>query len=243
MVAAVGIDLAWKEPGITGLCVLNDGILKRWDADVYSNTALTEIVHGIDCERCIVTIDAPLEVPNESGIRSCERAFKKTKIHGHYLSVLGSNRAFLSRQFGSIRGELLLQGLVSDRISVYETFPSASVVGMFGRRIPYKFSAGKTKAGVIAGMGTLLNSFRKHERFSTFAGELDSHVSHPLSLAKTRTELKYLEDKVDAFICAYTAWQLSVFDNKVRIVKEGQDDGSIVFSYFDTPVFVGGNLE
>ncbi len=236
MVAAIGIDLAWKESGLTGLCVISKGVIRHWNASAYSNRDLLDIVHSIEFDRCVVTIDAPLVVPNETGIRSCERVFKKMGIHGHFLSVLGSNRTFLMKQFGSIRGELLLDDLTSEKVQVWETFPSASVVGMFGRRIPYKFSTGKTKTGVIKGMHMLLESFQRSERFSRFAGALDVHLRQPLAHAKTGRELKFLEDKIDAFVCAYTAWQLSAGDDQVGIAKGDLQDGSIVFSCFSTPV-------
>lgn len=232
---SIGIDLAWKENGDSGIAILVDKNLVLWQVSAFTNDDLVDILDPYLDQAAIIAIDAPLFVPNENGMRSCELEFKKQRISGLKISILGSNRRFLLNQFGTIRGENLVATLQlklpnGSNSQFLETFPTASTVGIFGERIPYKFSAAKTKAGVITGMSRLIEMMMEHSWFSQYDEQIHSRISKHLVGKSSRSDLKELEDLLDALICVYTSWQtINAPDGVVRCSGD-KKDGEIVYS-------------
>ena len=106
----VGIDLAWTKKRPSGLCILNDsGQILFWETALLRDKDIVDVIQKYNDGTLQIAIDAPLVVPNENGSRPCDRLFRKHRVHGHALGIFVSNRAFLNKTYGMIRGELLTQ--------------------------------------------------------------------------------------------------------------------------------------
>ncbi|MCD2137502.1 DUF429 domain-containing protein [Salinicoccus halitifaciens] len=209
----VGIDLAWTYKNETGICILDDaGRVVHLDAQVYTNKELLEIIKTHHDGDMIIAVDAPLVVNNEGGSRGAEGEMMRAKINGHRLRAFNANRNYFLKVFGEIRGETLMHmirdaipdsriGFGHDGTSIVETFPTGIIAGLFPEIAPvkYKRKPKATAEETVLEMGRLLERF---SRLKTREGDiLDSRLS--INEITTGASLKHLEDKVDAFLCAF----------------------------------------
>ena len=78
----VGIDLAWGSTARTGLAAVDPtGRLLR-STSVVSDEEIDDWLAGLPGPVGVVAVDAPLEVPNATGTRACERAL--ASAYGRY---------------------------------------------------------------------------------------------------------------------------------------------------------------
>jgi predicted RNase H-like nuclease len=150
----IGIDLAWSMRHCSGGAVIRDGRLVEARGDLTSLEEIVEFVtnHLSPVAGAVVAVDAPLRVPNLTGIRPCERElnadWRRFQAGAH-----PANRGILARD-GSVRGEALVDLLVSrhrfveattiprrspDRL-ICEIYPHPAHVSLFGleRTLKYK---------------------------------------------------------------------------------------------------------
>jgi predicted RNase H-like nuclease len=205
---AIGLDLAWSRGKSTGACAV--GI----DGTIVDEALLgpdDDIVAWVDRHaggRCAVAIDAPIRVPNETGRRVCEREVASA-YGGRHAGPHPSNRGLHMRNFGVIRGEEIAAALGrlgfggpwdgSDR-TVLEVFPHPAIVEAFGldRRLAYK-------------RGRLAERRSGLRRLAVLVATL-AEADPPLVGGRVRIDddmtgrqLKDLEDRLDARICAWVA--------------------------------------
>lgn len=209
----VGIDLAWTYKNETGICIIDDeGRVIHLDAKVYTNKELLEIIKLHHEGDMIIAVDAPLVVNNDGGSRGAEGEMMRAKINGHRLRAFNANRNYFLKVFGEIRGETLMHmiqdampdiriGFSHDGSSIVETFPTGIIAGLFPEIAPvkYKRKPKATAEETVLEMGRLLERFNKLET-------KEGVISDPgLSIGEAATvkSLKHLEDKVDAFLCAF----------------------------------------
>jgi len=103
-----GIDLAWSTRNGSGITILKGDEIKaeHISSDILfsDEEIINYIKEKIGKENCIIAIDAPLVVPNESGRRVAEELvgvlFREYNTGAH-----PSNRKRLSSWTGKIRGE------------------------------------------------------------------------------------------------------------------------------------------
>lgn len=213
----IGIDLAWTYKKETGICVLDEtGEVQTLESKIFSNQ---ELLHRIDQyahETLAVAVDAPLVVKNETGSREAERALMKSRIHGHRLFAFMASRRFLINNFGEIRGEKLAEEILSGfsrmdfRISlesgkstIMESFPTGICLGLFPDIAPVKYKR-KSKIPYEETknqMERLLDRLKELEYQGTVKGLSSKLFSKGFELNKKNH--KPMEDKVDAFLCAY----------------------------------------
>lgn len=208
----VGLDLAWGEKNQTGVAVVDaDGRLlhvgvAQNDADIEAAIAL----HTGD--ECLVAIDAPLIVPNESGARPCETALS----HDFTKFDAGARPAYRGRpEFDPPRGEVLANRLDLDmdphsraKRRAIEVFPHPATVVLF--RLPKILTYKRGEFDIrkrellqlmthIEGLDNASPRLRVNRNPSWV--ELRKRVE-----AATRPgHLDRDEDPVDAVICAYVA--------------------------------------
>lgn len=211
----IGIDLAWTYKNESGICVLDEsGKVERLDAEVFSNADIIEIIMAYQYEPLTIAIDAPLIVNNMSGGRGAESALMRARINGHRLFAFNSSRNYLIRTFGDIRGETLIGeikqslpgveiGFSRTRTNIVETFPTGICCGLFPDMFPIRYK----KKRRMSFPETCSEMDRLTERFSRIedAGEV-SGLMAKLSkddMPYTRRLHKHMEDKIDAFLCAY----------------------------------------
>ncbi|WP_271399987.1 DUF429 domain-containing protein [Salinicoccus roseus] len=211
----IGIDLAWTYRNETGVCVMDaGGRVEFLDAAVYSNEDILDIIMDHTDGPVTIAIDAPLIVNNENGSRGAEGELMRARIHGHRLFAFNSNRAFLTRAFGGIRGETLMNhiiqsvpgiriGLHPGSSNIVETFPTGICCGLFPDKHPirYKKKRKMTFKETCGEMDRIISLFTQLEAEGSIDG-LDGRLGWDAQEATRKTH-KHLEDKVDAFLCAY----------------------------------------
>ncbi|MEI4273382.1 DUF429 domain-containing protein [Klenkia sp. LSe6-5] len=208
----IGIDLAWGLSKPTGLAVLDDGgrlvhvSAVRTDDEVLA--ALEPYVAG----PCIVAIDAPLLVTNETGNRRAERElnadFAKFQAGAH-----PTNQGKPEFTDGDTRGGRLVRklGLDPDPRSgrarrAVEVYPHAATVALFrlGRTLKYKNKPGRTVDGLRAELLVLMGHLEGVPELHL--GPAWVALRTAVENATRKSELRVVEDQVDAVVCAYTGW-------------------------------------
>ena len=217
----IGIDLAWTYKNETGICVIDEaGHVKFLDSKVYSNEDILEIIRNYSEGEMCIAIDAPLIVNNETGSRGAEGALMRARIHGHRLSAFNSNRKYFAKVFGDIRGETLRKviqlefpdikiGFSDLQSNIVETFPTGICCGLFPEIYPVKY---KKKPKVpfketCNQMHRMLKRFREIEELEGYVSGLASKLEVD-TLTLTRRMHKHVEDKIDAFLCAYGMYSI-----------------------------------
>lgn len=215
----IGIDLAWTYKNETGLCVLDaSGQVEYLDSKVYSNKEILDVIKQHYTEHLTIAIDAPLVVPNEGGSRGAEGEMMRATINGQRLRAFNANRNYFTKVFGDIRGETLMHmiqneisgiqiGFNKTESSIVETFPTGIISGLFPEIAPVKYKR-KPKTAfdeTMTEMGRLLTRFNKIEHEEKIISGLVSRIDHEVTGKKSH---KHLEDKVDAFLCAFAMYSI-----------------------------------
>jgi len=241
----VGIDLAWSTRNGSGVTVLE-----------FKNDKLQFIVADILCsdedilnyinqyvskgEDAIISIDAPLIVPNEEGRRLAEdvvgKLFRKYNAGAH-----PANRTRLSSWTGTIRGEeisrlLEKNGFIHDPYikkkekcrKFVEVYPHPSIVVLFNLEKILRYKA-KPKRDY---------EFRWNE-FEKYRNHLVSlpSLELPEEIVKKKIKgikgkaLKNFEDILDSVFCAYLSFYAWSKPGKCAVL------GNMEKGYILTPIF------
>ena len=237
----VGIDLAWTLKRPSGVCILNDsGQVLFWETALLEDDDITSIIQKFNDGELQIAIDAPLVVPNESGSRPCDRLFRKHRVHGHALGIFVSNRAFLNKTYGMIRGEQLTQKLLqyfpqcsltaqpkNSASWIIETFPTALAYGLFPGITPidHKVKSKKPYDHYQHDMRRLLLAIE------SVLKEMQNPPNVLEQVQGWRTEInkknhKYVEDTVDGFLCAYGLYLMD--NDHADIVSFGDEQNGFI---------------
>ena len=158
--------------------------------------------------RCAVAIDAPTRVPNETGRRDCEGEVSSV-YGGRHAGPHPSNRTLHLRAFGVIGGEEIATALGQqgfggpwdgrDR-TLLEVFPHPAIVEMFGlgERLAYKRGRVADRRSGLRRLEALLVTLRHAD--PPLVGE-----RVPIDADLAGRQLKAIEDRLDARICAWVA--------------------------------------
>ncbi|MFC3418065.1 DUF429 domain-containing protein [Salinicoccus hispanicus] len=235
----IGIDLAWTYKNETGICILDEsGQVERLDSAVFSNADITEIIMAYQGESLTIAIDAPLIVNNESGGRGAEGALMRARINEHRLFAFNSSRNYLNKTFGDIRGETLMSeiqqalphiqiGFSRTTTNIVETFPTGICCGLFPDMFPIRYKK-KRKMSFEEScdeMDRLIDRFNQIENTGNICGlmmKLDKG-----SMPYTRRLHKHIEDKIDAFLCAYAMYTIYKEQSQMNVYGN-TDDGFIL---------------
>jgi predicted RNase H-like nuclease len=202
----VGIDLAWGERSPTGLAVSDaDGRLVHLaaattDADVVAQLAPYTL------GECLLGIDAPLVVTNPTGNRPCEAALNRD-FRAFEAGCHPSNTGHPWFAAGS-RGARLAETLRRPAIEVY---PHAATVALFGlpKTLKYKQKPGRDVAqlrGELLRLMTLIESLTSADPpLAVSALPEWMRLRDAVRTATRKSELRRVEDPVDAVVCAYVA--------------------------------------
>ncbi|HWJ08757.1 MAG TPA: DUF429 domain-containing protein [Nocardioides sp.] len=211
----VGVDLAWGERRPTGLAVLDaEGRLLlvaavRTDEEI--EAALASYVAG----ECLVAIDAPLIVKNATGNRPAEQALNSdfARFHaGAHPANTGKPEFSPQPRGARLASQLGLDinprsGRARRGIEVY---PHPATVALFrlGRTLKYKDKSGRDLEQLRAELLVLISLVE-----GLANAEPALHVDGPawralraaVVAAGRKSELRVVEDQVDAVVCAYIA--------------------------------------
>ena len=217
----IGIDLAWSDRNPSGVAVIRDGRLVAYEGGLGRLSEIVDFV-GANLSRrngSIVAVDAPLRVPNETGIRTCDRALSADWQRFH-AGAYPANRRLLARD-GVVRGEALTAAL-SERYKFYESdviprrtkarlvcevYPHPALVSLFGLDSILRYKRGRGRS--------YEERWPEFERYRSLLRGLRK-ADPPLRRTKkllTGTDvtgmrgaaLQAYEDTLDAVTCAYIA--------------------------------------
>jgi predicted RNase H-like nuclease/ppGpp synthetase/RelA/SpoT-type nucleotidyltranferase len=218
----VGVDLAWGDRRPTGLAVLDDqGHLLHVSAVNTDDEIVTALAPYVE-EDCLVAIDAPLIVTNPTGNRPAEAALNKDFARfdaGAHPSNTGKPEFREKPRGARIAGRLGLDmnprsGRARRAIEVY---PHPATVALFrlGRTLKYKNKSGRDleqlRSELIVLLG-LLEGLAAADPPLRVSGHPDQRavtgwqaLRGGVEKAARKSELRIVEDQVDAVICAYVA--------------------------------------
>ncbi len=217
----IGVDLAWGARRPTGLAVLDDaGRLVHVSAagsDEEILTALTPYTGG----ECLVAIDAPLIVRNPTGNRPAEAALNRDFARFD----AGAHPANTGKpEFSDTpRGARLCQALGLDlnprsgrSRRAIEVYPHPATVALFrlGRTLKYKNKPGRdleslrgellVLMGLLEGLSEVEPPMHLGDPSGGNGGAWIG-LRHQVASATRKSELRVVEDQVDAVVCAYVA--------------------------------------
>jgi predicted RNase H-like nuclease/ppGpp synthetase/RelA/SpoT-type nucleotidyltranferase len=207
----VGIDLAWGLNRPTGIAVLDESGALLHVSAVRTDE---EIVQTVDTHAegpCVVGIDAPLVVVNPTGSRPAEQAlakdFRKYEAGPH-----PSNTGKAEFADGTRGGRLCaLLGLDLDPTSsaerrAIEVFPHPATIVLFDldRTLKYKQKQGRDLELLRRELLRLIDHVTALVDTSTGDGRWAA-LRADVVAATQKSQLRVVEDQVDAVVCAYIA--------------------------------------
>ncbi|KQT91980.1 GTP pyrophosphokinase [Marmoricola sp. Leaf446] len=221
----IGVDLAWGRRQPTGVAVLdNEGRLVQLAA-VRTDEEILALLAPYADGPCTVAFDAPLVVTNPTGNRPAERALNADFARfdaGAHPSNTGKREFADGTRGGALAGQLGLDldpHAHSPRAAI-EVYPHAATISLFrlGRTLKYKNKQGRdleqlrgellVLMGLLEGLGGADPALLLTGPGTWAAGEdgagwtaLRRQVQH----AARKSELRVVEDQVDAVVCAYVA--------------------------------------
>jgi predicted RNase H-like nuclease len=221
MIVCIGLDLAWSPRNTSGAAVvvgdaaggtLTDTAILGGDDEVVGY-----VLRHASRGPALVTVDAPLRVPNERGRRPAEAELGR--VFGRYQAgAYPANRRLLARG-GHVRGETLVAALAAHGFveapaieagvparQITEVYPHAAMIGLFGllRTLKYKTRRGRSDT-------ERQEAWRCYQHHLAALHDADPQLrGHADLLAQDAAALrgralKHYEDRIDAVLCAYIA--------------------------------------
>lgn len=245
----VGVDLAWGDRKPSGLAVLDDeGHLVHVSAATTDDEIVEALAPYVDGD-CLVAIDAPLIVANPKGNRPAEAAlnrdFAKYDAGAHPSNT--GKREFRDQPRGARLAARL--GLDMNPRSgrprrAIEVYPHPATVALFRleRILKYKNKPGRDLEtlraelirllgfieGLVAGDPPLLVGGRPDDQSGPSPWKA---LRVAVETAKRKSELRVVEDQVDAVVCAYVA-----------LFRERRPDETTTYGDFETGYIVTPTL-
>ena len=238
----VGIDLAWGEKRPTGLAVLDaDGRL-RHVSSVVTDDEIVDALAPYTAGPCLVAVDAPLVVKNPTGSRPAEqelsRDFRRFEAGAHPSNT--GKPEFRDTPRGARVVKLL--GLDMDPRSgrarrAVEVYPHPATVALFGleRTLKYKDKPGRTTASLQAALLALMTHLEALAVADPplLLGDEWAALRTRVERATRKSELRVVEDQVDAVVCAYVAAYADRHPDRMRLY------GDLEQGYILTPALPG----
>jgi len=244
----VGIDLAWSPKNGSGVAILEGN--KKQAKLICAESIMSDeeiidyILKKIKDKPALISIDAPLIVPNETGRRIPEeltgKLFRQYDAGAH-----PSNRPRLSMWSGTIRGEEISKALekkgfkqdpyieqYEETKKFFEVYPHPSMVVLFNLKKILRYKA-KPKRDY---------DFRYTE-FKKYLSELENLEKKNPSLVLSKDilntnletlksqKLKDFEDTLDGIFCAYLSYYVWARPDDCEVL------GDLKTGYIMTPVF------
>ena len=236
----IGVDLAWGERNLTGLCLAQEGAvvescLARSDQEILD--WLRPRVDG----PCLVGIDAPLILRNRTGSRPCEKALNRC-FRRFEAGCYPCNTTRVPRRAARLVADLGLDPdpVFAPRSTVrraVEVFPHAALVALFGlpKTLKYKAKRGRTVDSRHDAfrklLGLLKTLARRDPRLDVTTAPRWKELEGTVTTESSGASLDRSEDELDAFVCAYIAAHLLAHGSaRNRIV------GDTEAGYIVTPV-------
>ncbi|WP_160004144.1 DUF429 domain-containing protein [Nocardioides sp. AX2bis] len=205
----VGVDLAWGERNPTGLAVLDADARLLHVSTVRTDDEVAEALAPYVEGPCLVGIDAPIVVVNPTGSRPAEQAlgrdFRRFEAGAHPANTgkpefaAGTRAARVSKRLG-----LDVNPRSRRARRAIEVYPHAASVALFGleKTLKYKAKPGRDldllRRELLLLVGHVETVVEVDETWATLRGQVET--------ATRKSQLRVVEDQVDAVVCAYVAW-------------------------------------
>ncbi len=211
-----GVDLAWAGRNPTGVAVVDDvGRLVHLDAvrdDADILAALAPYVEG----DCVVAFDAPLVVTNASGQRPAEAAlnrdFRRFEAGAHPANTTKPEFAGVPRAARLADAMRLdMDPWSSAPRRAIEVYPHPATVVFFrlARTLKYKAKPGRSLDQLRSQLLLLMDGVEKlaHAAVPLHVQSHDgwTEMRRTVAVAQRKSDLRRVEDPVDAVVCAYVA--------------------------------------
>ena len=235
----IGVDLAWGERKPTGLAVLDDDGRLLHVCAARTDDEIADALAPYVEQDCLVAIDAPLVVRNATGNRPAEAAlnrdFARFEAGAHPSNT--ARPEFSSTPRGariSTRLGLDLNPRSGRSRRAIEVYPHAATIALFrlGRTLKYKNKPGRdlellraellVLIGLIEGLAGAAPALLVDRKRAGWP-QLVSAVR----AATRKSQLRVVEDQVDAVVCAYVALLACRAPDRMTIYGD-LDSGSIV---------------
>jgi predicted RNase H-like nuclease/ppGpp synthetase/RelA/SpoT-type nucleotidyltranferase len=206
----IGIDLAWGERQPTGLAVLDDEARLLMVGAVRTDEDIAEALAPYVAGECRVGIDAPLIVTNETGSRPAEKQLSKD-FRRFEAGTHPSNTGKPEFARGETRGARVCQRLGLDlnprsgrARRAIEVYPHPATVVLFGlaKTLKYKDKRGRDLDLLRGELLTLMSLVQD----LVLTGDDWAALRLAVETATRKSELRVVEDQVDAVVCAYVAY-------------------------------------
>lgn len=238
----VGVDLAWGTQNPTGVAALDDRGRLLGVSTVRTDAEVTAEVARYATGDCAVGIDAPLVVTNPTGARPCETAlsrdFRPFEAGAHPANT--SRPVFADGTRGGrlaaaldLSLELPPAGTTSGRWAL-EVYPHAATIALFrlGRTLKYKQKQGRSFPQLRAELLRLVELLESLSRARTplllARREPWERLVAGVRDATRKSDLRVVEDQVDAVLCAYVALHAlrepehtTVYGDPARVATDG----------------------
>lgn len=238
MTTFVGVDLAWAMRNRTGLAAVDgsgrllDVATARTDEEILG--WLAPYLDG----PCVVSLDAPIVVRNASGRRRCEAELNEVFARHE----AGAHPSNTSRPWfaGGTRAERLARAMGLDldpharpERQALEVYPHPATIALFGLEttVKYKHKHGRDLpllrsellrlVGLIEGLAYADPALHvaEHPRWR--------EIRQRVAASRRKVDLKIVEDRVDAVLCAYVGLLSRERPGDVRVFGDAEH-GSIV---------------
>ncbi|GAB3868694.1 bifunctional ribonuclease/(p)ppGpp synthase [Nocardioides maradonensis] len=209
----IGIDLAWGDRRPTGLAVVDEECRLVHVSTVITDDEIAAALAPYVDGDCLVAIDAPLVVTNPTGNRACEkelnRDFARFDAGAHPANT--GKPEFQDQPRGAriaARLKLDLNPRSGRGRRAIEVYPHPATVALFrlGRTLKYKNRTGRKveqlQAELTVLMGLIEGLAHAYPPLIV-AGERWGELTSAVHTARRKSELRVVEDQVDAVLCAY----------------------------------------
>jgi predicted RNase H-like nuclease/ppGpp synthetase/RelA/SpoT-type nucleotidyltranferase len=216
----IGVDLAWGVKRPSGLAVVdNDGGLVQVST-VRTDEEILAALAPYVVDDCLVAIDAPLVVTNPTGNRPAEAALNQD--FAKYDAGAHPANTGKPEFEGVPRGAGLCQALGLDmnprsgrRRRALEVYPHPALVSLFrlGRTLKYKNKPGRDLESLRSEMLALMDLLEGLSEADPALALAPPRSESPVwvglrsqvETATRKSQLRVVEDQVDAVVCAYVA--------------------------------------
>lgn len=229
----VGLDLAWGQRKPTGVAAVDDSGRLVYAGTATDDTSIRAALAPYTQGACLVAIDAPLIVANPTGQRPAERQlntdFGRYQAGAHPSNMSRPEFADVPRAARIARAlELDIDPLSTAQRRAIEVYPHPATIALFrlGRTLKYKSKPGRNVAQLRAELLRLMEHIEGLAQSDPTLRTADSeHWAQLRSMADSaerKSELRRVEDPVDAVMCAYVAMYTARRPADVTVYGDGQ---------------------
>jgi len=236
--------LAWSPKNNSGVSIIDSNhSLTKYGVCKSDDEIIDFIFSTIKTDNCLIAIDAPLIVPNETGRRPCEAQISNL-FRTYHAGAHPSNRNRFLQWSPVVRGEELVKklesiGIVHDPyIELYEesrkcfeVFPHPSMVVLFNleKILKYKSKPGRDHEFLCNEFQKYQMHLKKLEKSNPALYLPEELTNKDLSELKGK-KLKEYEDILDSVFCGYIALYAWNNPNKCKVF------GDMEKGYILTPI-------